>query len=335
MKKVFKIVLLIIVLCSSVAKGQDMHFTQFYASPLYLNPAFAGANVCSRVSLTYRNQWPGISKTYKSFLVSVDHSVQKYNLGVGFLLGSDVAGSGDLRTTLINPMISYGVKINRKLGLRFGFLPGIGMRSIDYTKLVFGDQIARGGGGVASIEDPTQNKVFIDIGAGALFFSEKYWLGTSFSHLTGANTTLVDNEAILPLKYSLHGGVKIILNENKGNILENRSISPAFHYRGQKEFDQFDLGFYFTQHVFNIGLWYRGLPGIKEYKPGYPNNDAFSVTIGVQADRVNVGYSYDVTISYLKHDASKGAHEITLSYQLCKLKKRRKKHGLVIPCPKF
>src|ERR1700747_2565598 len=111
MKKALPIILFISVFYTNLVKGQDMHFTQFYASPLYLNPAFAGANVCGRVSLAYRNQWPGISKTYKSFLASADQSVQKYNIGVGLLFGNDIAGSGNLSTTVINPLISYGLKI--------------------------------------------------------------------------------------------------------------------------------------------------------------------------------------------------------------------------------
>jgi len=126
-------------------KGQDIHFTQYYASQLFLNPAFAGANVCSRVTMAYRNQWPGISKTYKTFLFSADHELSKYNMGVGLLLVNDVAGSGNLATTLIDPIISYGLRVTKKLGFRIGFQPGIGIKSINFNNLLFGDQIARGG----------------------------------------------------------------------------------------------------------------------------------------------------------------------------------------------
>ncbi len=333
MNNYFKITLFFFIFCSNLVKGQDMHFTQFYASPLYLNPAFVGSNVCSRISLTYRNQWPGITTAYKSFLLSGDHYIQKYNLGVGFLFGNDVAGSGQLKTTIINPMISYGLKISRKVGIRFGFQPGIGIRSINFNDLYFGDQIARGGN-VPSMETPTQNKVYFDVGAGALVFSEKLWLGTSFYHLTQPNTSLVNGETNMPLKYSLHGGAKIPLNNGENDPFQRRYISPAFNYRGQKKFDQLDVGFYYTQYIFNLGLWYRGIPLLKAYKPGYRNDDAVAIIIGVQANRLNIGYSYDLTISKLKGLTS-GAQEVTLSYQLCKLKKKSKKYGLLIPCPKF
>ena len=107
----------------------------------------------------------------------------------------------------------------------------------------------------------------------------------------------------------------------------------AFNYRGQKEFDQFDIGCYYSQNSFNLGLWYRGIPGLKAYKPGYSNNDEVAVIIGFQTKKMNIGYSYDITISKL-YQISNGAHEITISYHICSPPKK-KKYGLLLPCPKF
>jgi type IX secretion system PorP/SprF family membrane protein len=334
MIRLIKISFIILMLYIPIAKGQDMHFTQFYSSPLYLNPAYTGADVCSRVSATYRNQWPGISKTYKSYLLSVDHYVQRYNIGIGLLFGNDVAGTGNLRTTIINPLIAYEATLTKKLMLRVGVQPGISIRSINFNNLVFGDQLARGGN-VATIESPTQSKTFFDIGAGALAYTKKYWLGVSFYHLNKPNETLrgESEESLMPLKYSAHGGYKYTINPDEKEEFQRKSVSAAFHYRGQAEFDQFDIGFYFTQYVFNIGFWYRGIPGLKAYKPGYSNNDAVSIIIGVKTDRMNFGYSYDYTISKLTN-MSHGAHEVSVAYQLCKLKKKKKKR-LLVPCPKF
>jgi hypothetical protein len=89
---------------------------------------------------------------------------------------------------------------------------------------------------------------------------------------------------------------------------------------------------YFTQYIFNAGVWYRGVPFFKDAS-GYSINDAIAIIIGIRTDRLNIGYSYDVTVSQLS-SVSNGAHEITLSYQLCKFRKK-KKSRLMIPCPKF
>lgn len=320
-------------LTTPTVKAQDMHFTQFFSSPLYLNPAFTGANVCSRVSTTYRNQWPGVSKTYRSYLLSADHYIQTANIGVGLLFGNDVAGTGDLSTIIINPLFAYELKLNRKLSMRFGVQPGMGMKSLNFNALLFGDQIARGGN-VTTIEVPTQSKTYFDIGAGTLLYTKKYWLGVSAYHLTRPDVALMGNgDGILPVKYSLHGGAKYSFNPKERNLYAQRSVSPAFNYRGQREFDQLDVGLYFTQYIVNIGVWYRGIPVLKAYQPGYANNDAIAVIIGLKTDRFNIGYSFDSTISKLT-GLTRGAHELTLSYQLCKFKKR-KRTRMQVPCPKF
>jgi type IX secretion system PorP/SprF family membrane protein len=334
MKRSGKILLFALLASAFGAKAQDMHFTQFYSSPLYLNPAYSGADVCSRVSGTFRNQWPGISKTYKTYLFGFDHYIQKYNIGVGLLFGSDVAGTGDLKTTIICPMIAYEAKMTKKLMMRAGVSPGLGLRSINMDKLLFGDQIARGGN-VATLESPVQTRAYFNIDAGLLAYTKKYWIGVAFFHLNRPNESLRGDayQSPLPIKYSVHGGYKYNINPDEKEETKQQSISFAFNYRGQREFDQLEMGAYFTKYVFNVGLWYRGIPLFKAYKPGYTNDDAFAIIIGVNTGRMNIGYSYDITISKLAL-ATRGAHEVCVSYQLCKLTKKKKKR-LLVPCPKF
>lgn len=331
MTKFCKLFILVFIVQGSL-RAQDMHFTQFYASPLYLNPAFAGADVCSRVSLTYRNQWPGIFKTYKSYLLSLDHSFAAKNLGAGILVGNDLAGTGNLRTIIINPMIAYQIRLNREYVIRCAIQPGVTQRSIDFNSLLFGDQIGRGGN-VATVEQPTVTKTFFDLGAGALFFSKFYWAGLSLYHINRPDESITSAEgAILPLKISTHGGYRYVLNEDEKDELHVKSVTGVMHYRHQKKFDQLDVGVYYTHGLVSFGVWYRGLP-FKHYKPGYRNVDAIALILGMKSKRANFGYSFDITISQLA-GLSRGAHELTMAYQLCKPSKRKKKK-LVVPCPKF
>lgn len=159
------------------------------------------------------------------------------------------------------------------------------------------------------------------------------WVGVSFFHLTKPNESFYNSEeAILPIKYSVHGGGKFQLNEDEKDPDLKKYISVVAHYRGQGKFDQFDIGAYYSQYFFTAGIWYRGIPGLKAYKPGYKNDDAIAVVIGFQKDRLNIGYSYDYTISQL-YGLTQGAHEVTLSYQMCKPKKTVKR--VLISCPKF
>ena len=152
------------------------------------------------------------------------------------------------------------------------------------------------------------------------------------AHINQPNESLVGTKSRLPVKYSLHGGISHVMNKDEREALKVKTISTAFHYRHQKKFDQFDFGVYYNENVFTLGLWYRGLNLVKSYKR-YQNNDALSVVIGLQNKRTSFGYSYDVTISKLA-SVSQGAHEVTLSYQMCNPKKR-KKVRLTLDCPKF
>ena len=74
-----------LVFTTETASAQDPAFSQFYANPLYLNPAFAGTNICPRVNLNYRDQWPGIGRTYVTTSVSWDKHIQAIGGGLGIV----------------------------------------------------------------------------------------------------------------------------------------------------------------------------------------------------------------------------------------------------------
>jgi hypothetical protein len=93
------------------------------------------------------------------------------------------------------------------------------------------------------------------------------------------------------------------------------------------------VGLYYLKNKLTLGLWYRGIPGFKKYADGYPNNDALVFLIGAKHERFSIGYSYDYTISWLRGNTS-GAHEISMSYEFCIMKKKKRK-AIQVACPKF
>lgn len=97
---------------------------------------------------------------------------------------------------------------------------------------------------------------------------------------------------------------------------------------------QLDLALYYFKNPIVFGIWYRGLPGFKAYQPGYGNNDALALIVGLRKNGFRIGYSYDITISRLVSSTG-GAHELTLSYTKCPLRKRMSRAKKVVPCPKF
>ena len=318
--------------------AQDSQFTQFYAAPLYLNPAFAGANVCSRFCSNYRNQWPSVPKGFVTYLASFDHSIPSLSSGIGFLFTRDRAGSGELGTTSFSGLYSYEALLTRKWAMRLGLEASYNNHSINMNKLVFGDQISRGNAS-ASVENiPTNVTTYFDFASGVLVYCYKAWFGFSAHHLSRPNQTLVDGESILPMQFSFHGGIKIPLGGPRGfkKLNPKESLSPAINIKRQANYTQMDIGLYYTHSVLMIGVWYRGVPLQKPYL-GYVNTDAFAVLMGITTGRFKTGYSYDLTVSKLVPNSG-GAHEVSLAFQLCdvkKLKKKKKKPGLLIPCPKF
>ena len=244
---------------------------------------------------------------------------------------------GSLKTTQFNLLYSYEIKINKVYGARAGISVGGVQRSIDYSALVFGDQIARGGAANTLDNVSTLRKMYIDMAAGGLFYNENAWIGFSANHLNNPNQSLQGSESRLPIELKLHGGYKFTFegdesNGSKQNPHRN-SITITANYKKQSKFNQIDLGLYYSKNYIVFGLWYRGIPLFKPVE-GYRNNDAFIIIAGVIVEKFRIGYSYDCTISKLTNVNTAGTHEVSMSYQFCN-SKRKKKKNVLISCPKF
>jgi len=315
--------------------AQDPQFSQFYANPLYLSPSLTGATDGSRASVNFRDQWPEIPGAFVTYSASFDQFLSRYKSGIGLMFLKDQAGSGKLGTTTVGLLYSYNIPITRTWMVRPGINFMYNTRSIDFSKLVFNDQLAYNTS--TSTEIPTLEKIkYFDFSASAIVYSFRHWVGFTYDHLFMPNQSLlgVSNISNLPRKFSLYGGSKILIN---GDLNKNseESVSVTFLYKSQAKYDQLDLGLYWYKYSMMFGVWYRGIPMLKQYKKGYQNNDAAILMVGYKTETFSVGYSYDFTISRLISSTG-GAHEISLVYvfnQNMKLQKRKKK--VVVPCPRI
>jgi type IX secretion system PorP/SprF family membrane protein len=328
----------IILFLSSLAKAQDPEFSQYYAAPLYLNPAFSGTSVDHRFIANYRNQWPNISQAFETYAFSYDYNLDHYNSGLGFLLVADKAGSANLKSTQFNFQYAYKVKLSEKWILSSGLNFGVGSRSVDFNSLLFYQQLDFSQGSDNPPPPPSnlsiQAQTYFDFGAGMLVYSRKFWLGFSTAHLNRSNRSLVEDESKIPVKTSVHGGVRIPLYNGVFKRDRTASIAPSFVYKTQGNFDQLDLGTYFFYEPVVVGLWYRGIP-IQQNTKDNVSQDAVVVVLGFQLSNVELSYSYDVTVSELG-PISGGAHEVSLKFKIelaTQVKKRKRER--FIPCPTF
>lgn len=325
----------ILVCCTAAyTVAQDPHFTQFYAAPTYLSPAFAGTTVQNRFVLQFRDQWPSIPGAFVSYNLAADQYLAGLNSGIGLIATRDQAGSGALSSTSFTLQYAYEIKLKHKVFLRPALQIGYASRSVNYSKLIFNDQLSRGGE-VATYEYYDGRKQgYSDLGSGLLFFTPNMWFGLALLHMNEPNQSLLEGESALPRQFNMHGGYRFKLRSGGMVRKSHQSIVAAFNYRAQAAFDQLDIGAYYERDPIFAGLWYRGLP-VKSYKPGYQNNDAIAVLVGFKAGDWRFGYSYDITMSRLAMNSG-GAHEITTVFELAdKRKKKSMSRRRVVPCAKF
>lgn len=324
--------------------AQDTQYSQFYAAPLYLNPALTGASELTRIGVNYRNQWPGLDQNFNSYSAYIDHYIFDYNSGIGLIFNGSQESMANLSTNEIGLSYAYKLQLSENSFFRIGGMVSYMQRDAFFSDLVFGTQIDIVNGTIGGITDelngiPIDSRYsFVDYSVGGMFYTNKIWFGVSAHHLSEPNTSFVEGQiSKLPMKLSAQGGIKFDLGGGRRNYFTHayseRSVSFAFNYKQQDPFNQLDVGAQFYLEPLVLGVWYRGLPT----KNDLPNNEAFIGLVGVSLENgLDIGYSYDVTISKLGLRNSGGAHEISLTYTfLWGDVKSRNLRDRIIPCFKY
>ncbi len=331
------LILFAICFVSQLIYGQHYQFSQFYAAPTYLNPAFTGANACARLSMNYREQWSGIPGAFTTQQASFDHYFPQAKSGVGIQFFRDRAGLANLQTTQVNLLYAYEVKLSKTFVGRGGINFGGVQRSLNSSAFVFGDQLARGGSSPSLEKLATEPVNYLDMGFGFLGYSKDAWMGVSVNHINRPNQSLLGDRSRLPVELKIHGGYRFVLDSKSGDktIASSNFLTVATNFKHQATFNQLDLGLYYTKQMLVIGLWYRGIPFFKVDQK-YSTTDALIYLFGISFDKYKIGYSYDMTISKLNNFYSKGSHEISLGFQFCNKKKAKDKRNVgQVYCPKF
>lgn len=320
-------------------KAQDPHFSQFYANPMYLNPAFTGTGECFRAGTQMRSQWVGLNNAFNTVNFYVDMNHSDLNSGFGLMFLRDQIGTPKLVSNELHGLYSYHAALNEKFHLRMGIQASWVSKSIQYGNLLFEDQYQ----GVDVTGNPSfdpvtqQSRVnLFDVSSGVLLFKEnKYWIGLSGHHLTQPSTGFLYNSA-LPIKLSIHGGMKFVFKKADGLHTDKHvyKLTPAFNYKAQGSFDQLDLGVYLMRDFLMLGFWYRGL--FLKSDNDIRNSDVLSFQLGAKIDQISIIYNYDITTSGIGQNNTLGSHEISLQYRFCSswpLKSKSKYKRL--PCPDF
>ena len=318
-----------LVLSSAASQAQDIHFTQFDMQPMVINPAFTGMFYGKvRAAAIYRSQWNSVTTGYKTLGASVDMPILSERngdyLAGGLQMYKDQAGDGNLQNFTGLLSVSYHKVFGheneyRRSDLAVGLQGGYAQKSIDLSKLYFGDEFVNGSfvqGSTHEYATGLSNSVnYFLVNAGVSFsqsVSQKfsYVIGLAANNLNQPNEALAkkaNSEAGLDMRYTGELGMVITLNEQF-------SLRPALLYQYQATASEFVVGnefhyalnskrddIAFTPGLF-LGGWYR-------------SGDATMITAGVEFANFRVGVGYDYNISELNAASNgNGGFEIALRY---------------------
>lgn len=341
-----RICVILIVLFGANLSAQDIHFTQFYMSPLNLNPALTGVMNCkTRMVANYRNQWSAIlaANAYNTYSVSYDQKIpvgREDYFGIGGSLWGDVAGESRFGTTQGRISLSFSKKMagyrKKASYLVIGADGGLASRGINSNDLRWPSQIDGNGWdpsrGVAELTG-SENFLYGDLSAGLLWFSiiDKYtnwYFGAAIHHLNRPNVSFLDQPVELYSRYTIHGGLQL---ELKPRI----SILPFAVFMAQGPHRSTNAGANLrfalgpsrtTNQSWEIGSWYR----VGNKVEGGLHSDAIILSSRFNYEEFGLGFSYDINISGLRKAAvGNGAFEFSLVYFICGPESRG------VYCPRF
>ncbi len=336
-------IILSIFLMTGTALSQDIHFTQFYASPLSLNPAqtgFFNTSYDFRVTANYRSQWASIGNPYLTYSAGGEGQFNLKNddwIGAGLYVLKDKAGAGDLSATKINLSGSYHKVLDKEQNniLSFGLQSGYIIRTLDFDKLVFGNQLDDDGpNGQPNGEPVTGSSMsYFDINTGISIFSRlDDWLalngGITIYHINSPKETFLGGDNRIKQRPLFHAGAIWSIND----LFD---LTPNLFYsslEGAKEFHISIIGNYKLQSSSKLksGMQPILFGGI-QFRAN--NFDALAPVVGIEIKDIRVGISYDVNVSDLSPATNgKGGLEISLIYlgRLYSIS-----HDVIIPCFRF
>jgi len=309
-----------LLLLPMLSVAQDIHFTQFQASTVQLNPALTGLyDGTIRFSAIARNQWATVPVNYNTAKFSVEYNFltlknrDKLSAGVSFYY--DRAGDSRYGTSYPSLSLAYSKCLGRRKNqyLSLGFNLGLISRQIDYSLLRFdaqynGEFYDANAYSFESIGKVTTNVMDLGVGvAYSFFFKKKYSmeLGFTVQHLNQPNYSFKSDQKVkLNSRYTAHLSGSIALTENF-------SVLPQLLYQRQDSKQEFLFGLLLknkilTKNKNDIAFYYG---------PSYRINDAIAITAGVIWNRWNFGFSYDINSSrFRKATNTYGAVELSAQY---------------------
>jgi type IX secretion system PorP/SprF family membrane protein len=301
--------------------AQDHLYSQFFNSPLYLNPALTGQFKADlRMNLIYRNQWSAVPGTLNYTSASIDYNVPEFGGGIGLLFTRSSEGTAYLTNTNISGLYSYSVG-SEDFVLSFGLQGGMTNRKIDYDKLVFGDQIdanagiISGSSAYANTALPFNNKFYFDSGAGINLVVSDFNIGGALQHINQPNNSLTGMPAKLPMRLNAHISYRMSLDPWEDMDDDDKPyVIPSVVYYRQSKFESYSIGLQYKKRGVNVGVSYRS--GAQTGPSSLVVSVIFDVFINRDGgEKIRMGVSHDSAVQGLTYGNTAGSTEGSLGYE--------------------
>jgi len=328
MKKTFQLFLLLA--AAPGLRAQDIHFSQFYMSPLTMNPSLAGAEHDLQAVLNYKSQWQSVTNPYKTMGCSFDMRVKNSDAGIlaaGANFFSDKAGDAAMGTTEGGLSLAYHARMNTYHTLGGGLQAGFAQRKIRYDALQWGNQYdgtsfnsAISSGEAAGMPSFTR----MDLSCGITWnynntsgrksvtnnHDQRFTLGLAAFHLNRPNYSFYGGSEKLFIRYVAHG--KALISVPNSNV----AFAPGFMYTRQGPAQEIYAGS-LVRFLIGQDSKYTGFKqGAAVSFGGFLRaQDAVAAVVLLEFANYAMGFSYDINTSKLKTSSNaRGGFEVSLRF---------------------
>lgn len=321
-----------------LAKSQDVHFSEFWATPMFSNPALTGHfEGTYRFNGIIRNQWSSVSsEPFQTFGGGIDMNAP-FNVkpfGVGLFITTDNAGLSALTSTEVQGMIAGRFKLGNleNIKLHLGAKGGIIQHSIDYSKLNFGDQF----NGIrfdrnlisGDLTNGGASTLVLNFGAGSFLerrINERQRIGIGYSlyNINQPDMNFTNSfEARIAMRHN-------ILFLSSLRMLDKWDFMPSAQLNLQGKQNELVFGGAFRYHLntgpmnpqaVRLGAWTRA-------------GDAINIAVGLDLNNLYIGGSYDINYSTLQPASGyRGAWEASVVYIIPTVREKVKR---LRQCPDY
>lgn len=326
----------------TLARAQDIHFSQFFEAPLLRNPSLAGIFTGDiRIQGVYRDQWNSFTNAYRTGSLNAEYKMPVGRgddfMTVGGQVLFDKAGTVGLTSTYLLPALNYHKSLSNEktMYLSMGFMGGMVRKSIDVSKMTTDNQYGPGGFDPTAptgenLTSPNYNTWDASVGMSfnTTFGNMKensYFVGVAYHHLNRPRNAFYRNATIeLQPKYVFSAGITFGVDEYSYFILQaDQSIQGSFSETIGGALYSYKLGddpenALYTLHAGAFLRW----------------KDALIPVIKLDRYPLSVALSYDVNVSQLK-TASQGRGGIELSVSWISFLDRDNSSKYKMLCPRF